>query len=109
MDAFFVCLLFSILAFLGGRVGERKTALEELGFLTDDFRQKQVGQSASAQTEQFVGEPFFTQHFLDDGVVHQSIVYGIDAACRFEAHLAAGSLVVFPDGLTHHEGCFGSS
>ena len=51
--------------------------LEEFCFFTDDFREEEVGEAGGAETKPLVGQPLFAEHFLDDGVVDQGIVNGV--------------------------------
>ena len=80
--------------------------LEELRLLSQDVAQQQVGQSARAQAEVEVGEPFLTQHFADDGVVGEGILHGVQASGGLESHAASRQLVILLDGLAHHVGGF---
>lgn len=53
---------------------------EEFDFLAEDVAKEVVGQARCAEAEIFVVEPFFAEHFLDDGVIFHCVFGGGDAA-----------------------------
>ena len=82
-------------------------ASEELRLRAQYLAEQEVGQSARTQTEPLVGEPLLSEHFLDNGVIYQSIVNCVQSTRWLESNLNARLVVVLLDGLTHHVGSFG--
>ena len=85
-------------------IGKCSFLLKEFHFLALDFRKQQVGKTTGSQAEQFVVQPFFAEHFLDDGVINQCIVHAVDSSCGLKAYLDTRQLVIFLDGLAHNQG-----
>ena len=71
-------------------------ASEELRLRAQYLAEQEVGQSARAQTEPLVGEPLLSEHFLDNGVIYQSIVNCVQSARWLESNLNACLLYTSP-------------
>ena len=60
---------------------------EEFDFFSHHFAEQHVGKPAGSKSEPFVGQPLFSQDFLDDGVIGECIGDGVQSASRFETYL----------------------
>ena len=75
---------------------------EEFYLLANYLTQAKVGQTACSQTEQLIVQPLLAKQFLNDCIVHKSIVYSVYTTGRLETDLAASLLVILLDCLAHY-------